>query len=64
MRLNGIIRDLRLEDLPRPSPGPGEVLLKVACVGVCGSDVHYYVEGCISDHVVTEPIILGHEFSG
>jgi threonine dehydrogenase-like Zn-dependent dehydrogenase len=41
-RLHGI-RDLRLEDLPRPTPGPGEVLLQVASVGVCGSDVHYYL---------------------
>jgi len=57
------IRDLRLEDLPRPTPGPGEVLLKVAMVGTCGSDVHYYVEGRIGNHIVTGPIILGHEFS-
>jgi L-iditol 2-dehydrogenase len=41
-RLHGI-RDLRLEELPRPTPGPGEVLLQVASVGVCGSDVHYYL---------------------
>lgn len=61
-RLHGI-RDLRLEDLPRPTPGPGEVLLKVASVGTCGSDVHYYVDGHIGDHVVTDPIIMGHEFS-
>jgi len=61
-RLHGI-RDLRLEELPRPSPGPGEVLLKVAAVGVCGSDVHYYLEGRIGSQVVTEPMILGHEFS-
>ena len=61
-RLYGI-RDLRLEELPRPTPGPGEVLLRVASVGVCGSDVHYYVEGRIGDQVVTTPIVMGHEFS-
>jgi L-iditol 2-dehydrogenase len=61
-RLHGI-GDIRVEDLPRPTPGPGEVLLKVAAVGTCGSDVHYYVEGAIGDQVVTEPIIMGHEFS-
>ena len=61
-RLHGI-RDLRLETLPRPVPGPGEVLLKVAAVGVCGSDVHYYLEGRIGSQVVTGPIIMGHEFS-
>jgi len=61
-RLHGI-RDLRLEELPRPTPGPGEVLLKVASVGVCGSDVHYYLEGRIGSQVVTGPIIMGHEFS-
>lgn len=61
-RLYGI-RDLRLEELPRPTPGPGEALLKVACVGVCGSDVHYYLHGRIGAQVVTAPIIMGHEFS-
>jgi L-iditol 2-dehydrogenase len=61
-RLHGV-RDLRLEELPRPAPGPGEVLLKVASVGVCGSDVHYYLHGRIGSQVVTGPIIMGHEFS-
>jgi len=61
-RLHGI-HDLRLENLSRPTPGPGEVLLKVASVGICGSDVHYYLEGRIGDQVVTAPIIMGHEFS-
>ena len=61
-RLHGI-RDLRLEELPAPTPGPGEVLLRVKAVGVCGSDVHYYLEGRIGDAIVSEPLILGHEFS-
>ena len=61
-RLHGI-RDLRIGREPRPAPGPGEVLLRVATVGVCGSDVHYYLEGRIGDQVVVEPIVLGHEFS-
>ncbi|MCX7680839.1 MAG: NAD(P)-dependent alcohol dehydrogenase [Anaerolineae bacterium] len=57
------IRDLRLDSVPMPVPGPGEVLLKVASVGVCGSDVHYYLEGRIGPQVVASPIIPGHEFS-
>ena len=61
-RLHGI-RDLRLEELPQPRPGAGEVLLRVASVGVCGSDVHYYLSGRIGSQVVSAPIILGHEFS-
>jgi L-iditol 2-dehydrogenase len=61
-RLHGI-RDLRLEELPRPAPGRGEVLLRVAAVGVCGSDVHYYLAGRIGDQVIETPLILGHEFS-
>jgi len=61
-RLYGI-RDLRVERAPIPEPGPGEVLLKLAAVGTCGSDVHYYLEGGIGDAIVKEPITMGHEFS-
>jgi len=61
-RLHGI-RDLRLEYLPQPVPGPGQVLLQVVSVGVCGSDVHYYLHGRIGTQIVTGPIIMGHEFS-
>ena len=55
---------LQIEDRPVPSPGPHEVLVEVAAVGVCGSDVHYYRHGRIGDFVVEEPMILGHELSG
>jgi L-iditol 2-dehydrogenase len=57
------VRDIRLEQAPIPVPGPGEVLLKIASVGICGSDVHYYLEGRIGSQVVKAPIIMGHEFS-
>lgn len=55
--------DMRFHDEPAPEIGPDEVLLKVASVGVCASDVHYYREGRIGDQVVEQPLVLGHEFS-
>jgi L-iditol 2-dehydrogenase len=55
---------LEIEDRPVPTPGPHEVLVEVAAVGVCGSDVHYYRHGRIGDFVVEDPMILGHELSG
>jgi len=58
------IGDIRIEDIPRPSPGPGEVLVQVEAVGICGSDIHYYAHGRIGSAVVTEPIVLGHEPAG
>jgi len=57
-------RQIRFEDRPIPQPKVKEVQIKVAKVGICGSDVHYYTEGRIGDFVVKEPIVLGHEFSG
>jgi L-iditol 2-dehydrogenase len=56
--------DLRVETRPVPTPGPREVLVQVAAVGVCGSDVHYYEHGRIGPHVVRKPMVLGHEASG
>jgi L-iditol 2-dehydrogenase len=56
--------DLRVEDRAVPEPGPREVLVEIAAVGVCGSDVHYYEHGRIGSFVVREPMVLGHESSG
>ena len=57
--------DLRVEQVPRPaSPGRGMALLRIAAVGICGSDLHTYLDGRIGDAVVTAPLILGHEFAG
>ena len=57
------VRDLRVEDVPDPVPAPGEVLLAVRAVGVCGSDLHHYLEGSIGAITAHEPFILGHEFA-
>jgi len=54
------IRDIQLDE----TLGMHDVRIKIAKVGVCGSDVHYYKHGNIGDFVVKEPMILGHEASG
>lgn len=58
------VDDLVLEDRPVPEPAADEVLVEVASVGVCGSDVHYYRHGRIGPYVVESPLVLGHEVSG
>jgi len=53
---------VELRDMPRPDIGPDDVLLDVAAVGVCGSDLHQWT----ADHSwsVNYPVVLGHEFGG
>ncbi len=41
-----------------------EVQVSMRSVGICGSDVHYWTNGCIGDFVVRAPMVLGHESSG
>lgn len=55
---------LDTEERAVPNPGPGEVLVQIGSVGICGSDVHYYRHGRIAQYVVREPLILGHEAGG
>lgn len=51
-----------LREVPRPEIGPDDVLMEVAAVGVCGSDLHQWT----AEHSwpVNYPVILGHEFAG
>ncbi len=49
---------------PVEEPGPGEVLLRITGVGLCGSDLHWYEEGEIGDARLSRPLVLGHEFGG
>jgi L-iditol 2-dehydrogenase len=58
------VGDVVLERRSVPRPGPGEVLVKVSAVGVCGSDTHYFDHGRIGRFVVDQPLVLGHEASG
>jgi L-iditol 2-dehydrogenase len=55
---------VELKKRPVPALAPGDVLVKVSAVGVCGSDTHYYREGRIGEFVVESPLILGHEAAG
>jgi L-iditol 2-dehydrogenase len=43
---------------------PGQVMLDVAAVGLCGSDLHYYKDGGIGSAVIRSPFVPGHEFAG
>lgn len=57
-------RDLRAEERSTPRAKPGEVLIRVRRMGICGSDLHYYAEGHCGAFVPRSPFVLGHEFTG
>ena len=57
-------KDLRLEDREVGHPDRGQVLVKMARGGICGSDLHYYQHGGFGTIRLKEPMILGHEVAG
>ncbi len=58
-------REICIVEEPAPrAPAPGEVLVRIDRLGVCGSDIHYYLEGRIGDQVLNYPASLGHECAG
>ncbi|WP_213957828.1 zinc-binding dehydrogenase [Variovorax sp. dw_954] len=57
----GVDRLLSIEDVPLPQAGAGELVLRVFCCGVCGSDLHSTHPGLFT---VKDGTVLGHEFSG
>nr|WP_271212305.1 2,3-butanediol dehydrogenase [Rhodococcus wratislaviensis]GLK38732.1 2,3-butanediol dehydrogenase [Rhodococcus wratislaviensis] len=66
-------RDIRIDDIPEPELRPGAVKLRVAWCGICGTDLHEYLEGPIfisppgHPHPLSHenaPVTMGHEFSG
>jgi len=63
-KLTGI-RRMAMMDVPTPEiQNDTDVLIKMSCVGVCGSDVHYYEAGQIGSQVVQYPFTVGHEGAG
>jgi len=56
--------DLRVDERPDPTPGPGEVLIAMEWGGVCGSDLSYWRHGASGTAVLSQPLVLGHEVAG
>src|SRR5205814_7682911 len=50
---------LVVEEVPRPTPGPGEVVVRVRNCGICGSDLHWY-----HDQMMIPSVCPGHEIAG
>ncbi|MBN1787934.1 MAG: alcohol dehydrogenase catalytic domain-containing protein [Sedimentisphaerales bacterium] len=58
------VKKLEFIEVPTPKiEKDTDVLLKTACVGICGSDIHYYEEGKVGTQVAIFPYIIGHECS-
>ena len=57
--------DLAVEEIPRPEPGPGEVLLRVGACGICGTDLKM-VSGGFQQRgwPLSLPFVMGHEWAG
>ena len=57
-------KDLRIENVPLADTGDDQVLVRIGAGGICGSDLHYYLDGGFGVVRVREPFILGHEVAG
>jgi len=66
MKAVALIEPHRMEvvERPIPHPAPGEALIRIRHIGLCGSDLHYYTNGRIGTSKVTYPLVLGHEAAG
>lgn len=55
---------LKVTTVPKPSPGPGEVLIAVRHAGVCGTDLHIADWNAWAEGRLRPPLVVGHEFAG
>ena len=59
------VRTIEVREAPTPKPvRDDDVLVRSRAVGVCGSDLHYYLSGCVGSDTVSYPFIPGHECAG
>ncbi len=58
------IRKIEIRDIPMPQMRNDELRVRVAAVGICGSDLHTYTEGSTTGRQDIGPLVLGHEFAG
>ena len=64
VQLSGF-KKFEIVDCPKPViKNSDDVLIKVSAVGLCGSDIHYYLHEKIGDQIIDYPFTIGHEFSG
>jgi L-idonate 5-dehydrogenase len=56
--------DLRVEDVPTPAVGAGQVRVRIRTGGICGSDLHYYQHGGFGAIRIQQPMVIGHEVAG
>lgn len=58
-------RTLDIREMPAPpDPSPGEILVKLRSIGICGSDMHWYLDGSMYGMPASYPQVLGHEPAG
>jgi len=57
-------KKMEIRETPMPKALPGQVVVKLEYVGICGSDVHYYESGRIGQNIIKGDFILGHECAG
>lgn len=54
------VGNVELREVPTPAAGPGQVVIEVAAAGICGTDVHIYLD----EFATAPPVTIGHEFAG
>jgi len=55
---------LWMEEVPKPAPGPSEVLIQIRTTAICGTDLHIYQWDHWAQKTIPVPLVVGHEFTG